>query len=155
MPALSFVAWVAVIITQATAPAEAASGWGGDVNWRRAFDRVYSKSCVITDYGAQGDDSTDNTKFIQSAIDDCVGQAGTSLVVPKGIFRTYSLTVEKATNFTILLDDEAVLRGGTLEGWPHPHGAVTDFITISNSHQVDIAGGLIDGGGTDILRIII
>eukprot|EP01084_Bolivina_argentea_P263203 445381_1 len=31
----------------------------------------YIKTCNITDYGAKGDNKTINTKFIQSAIDDC------------------------------------------------------------------------------------
>ncbi len=31
----------------------------------------FVKTCNIIDYGAKDDHQTDNTKFIQSAIDDC------------------------------------------------------------------------------------
>lgn len=54
----------------------------------------------ITDYGAVGDDSTDNTAAIQAALDDIKGNDGGCLFIPEGIFRTGPLTYDISTTAT-------------------------------------------------------
>ena len=54
-----------------------------------------AKDYNITNYGAKGDSSTNNTKSIQQAIDDCSAKGGGTVVVPKGIFISGAIFLKK------------------------------------------------------------
>lgn len=78
--------------------------------------RPKGRNFLITDFGAVGDGSTDNTKAIQAAIDTCT-PAGT-VVVPAGTFVTGALFLKK-NNLTLFLSEGAVLKGThDLSGYP-------------------------------------
>ncbi len=68
------------------------------------------KRCVITDYGADGDGQTLNTKAIQIAIDRCAATGGGGVVVvPKGTFLTGALFLKQGVNLSV--EKDAALLG--------------------------------------------
>lgn len=69
--------------------------------------------CVITDHGAVADNTTSNTKAIQTAIDAChvAHPDGGRVVVPKGNFRTGSLALR--SNIELHLEKGAGLYGSS------------------------------------------
>ena len=76
----------------------------------------------ITDYGAKGDGSTLNTKFIQSAIDDCSKAGGGTVNFPAG--RYVSGTLFLKSHVTLNLEAGAILEGSkNLSDYP---------VTVSN-----------------------
>jgi hypothetical protein len=85
-------------------------------------------------YGAVGDDSTDNTAFIQAAIDSLT--SGGTLYFPTGTYRTGALTVDYA-NIKFEMADGAVLKFPTL-------GAGVTAITV-NANNFGITGGKLQG----------
>jgi hypothetical protein len=88
----------------------------------------------VTDYGAKGDDSTDNTAFIQAAIDALT--TGGTLYFPTGTYRSGALTVGNA-NITFEMADNAVLKFPTL-------GSGVTAITV-NANNFGITGGKLQG----------
>jgi hypothetical protein len=88
----------------------------------------------VTDYGAKGDDSTDNTAFIQAAIDALT--SGGTLYFPTGTYRSGALTVGNA-NITFEMADNAVLKFPTL-------GSGVTAITV-NANNFGITGGKLQG----------
>lgn len=66
---------------------------------------------VITDYGAVPDSSALQTQKIQSALDKC-RQAGGTVIIPKGEFRTGALRMWSDT--TLILEDGAKLTGSDI-----------------------------------------
>ena len=85
-------------------------------------------------YGAVGDDLTDNTAFIQAAIDSLT--SGGTLYFPTGTYRTGALTVDYA-NIKFEMADGAVLKFPTL-------GAGVTAITV-NANNFGITGGKLQG----------
>jgi alpha-L-rhamnosidase len=69
------------------------------------------KSVKITDVGAVADNSTVNTKAIQSAIDKMAAQGGGTVVVPKGVFVSGALFFKPKVN--LRLEKDAVLKAST------------------------------------------
>jgi len=63
----------------------------------------------ILDYGAKGDGSTLNTKFIQTAIDECAKAGGGTVYFPAG--RYVSGTLILKSHITLNLEAGAVLEG--------------------------------------------
>jgi len=96
-------------------------------------------TAVVTDFGAVGDDSTDNTTAIQTAIDSLTN--GGTLYFPTGIYRTGSLTIGSA-NIKFLMTDGTVLKFPTL-------GASTKAITV-NANNFSIEGGKLQGPAASV-----
>jgi polygalacturonase len=63
----------------------------------------------IKDFGAIADNSTINTKFIQTAIDSCAASGGGTVYVPSGVFLTG--TIELKSNINLQLESGAELKG--------------------------------------------
>jgi len=57
---------------------------------------------LVTDYGAKGDGKTNNTKFIQKAIDACAAKGGGRVIVPAGEFLTYMVAVKSNVDLHLL-----------------------------------------------------
>ena len=107
---------------------------------------------VITSYGAVGDNATDNTTAIQSAINAATlggttnGLAGGTVEIPPGIYLSGSLTMANSVNLQI--DAGAILRMLPLGLYPGGTTAGTTFISGSGLHDIAISGpGAIDGQG--------
>eukprot|EP01084_Bolivina_argentea_P281546 481739_1 len=79
----------------------------------------YGKTCNVTDYGAKGDNKTYNTKFIQSAINDCTAYSNKtnsmSLVVLPSLSQQPTIYLSGAifldSNIAFYIEQNAVLLG--------------------------------------------
>ncbi|WP_421944699.1 glycoside hydrolase family 28 protein [Pedobacter sp.] len=64
--------------------------------------QTMAKDFLVTDYGAKGDGKTNNTKFIQRAIDECAGKGGGKVIIPAGKFLSYMVSLK--TNVNLYLE---------------------------------------------------
>src|SRR5438067_1134778 len=109
----------------------------------------------ISEHGAVGDGKTLNTKAIQSAIDQCAGSGGGTLVVPKGEFLSGALFLKPGVNVELL--EGAVLKGSTnIEDYPKANTRIEGHFepwraALLNADKADhlrITGpGTLDGSG--------
>ena len=76
----------------------------------------------VRDYGAKGDGVTDDTAAMQRTIAECAKAGGGRVVVPKGVYMSYTLSLLSNVEFHI--EDGAVVRGGTV-GEKYPDFAPT------------------------------
>jgi polygalacturonase len=111
----------------------------------------------IQKYGAIGDSSVLNTKFIQSAIDDCAKAGGGTVYFPAGKYISGTLFLK--SNITLFLEAGAVLIGsGTLNDYPVTVSGIRSFtdnytdkslIYGEGLEHIGIIGdGIMDGNGT-------
>jgi exo-poly-alpha-galacturonosidase len=116
--------------------------------------------CLITESGAVGDNTTVNTKAIQTAIDTCAARkGGGTVVVPKGTFRSGSIFLKQGVN--LLIEKDGVLKGTTnpddypqiksrWEGTEEEYTA--SFVNAEGVTGLEISGeGTIDGAGDEWL----
>ncbi len=108
---------------------------------------IPDKTFNVKDYGAVGDNQTDNTNAIQNAINAAANVGGGKIVIPTGIYLCGPF--QFANNLNLHIEADAILKmlpidkypGGTVEG--------TAFITGSKLHDIAISGkGMIDGQGS-------
>jgi parallel beta-helix repeat protein len=57
----------------------------------------------VTDYGAKGDGITDNTRAIQSSVDDVEAHGGGTIILPEGVYLT--------TDTIMIHNDDIILEG--------------------------------------------
>ena len=110
----------------------------------------------IKDYGAKGDGTTLNTKFIQSAIDACAKAGGGTVSFPSGRF--ISGTIFLKSNVTLCLEPGAILEGSKkIEDYPLTISKIRNYtdnytnkslIYGEELENIAITGlGTIDGNG--------
>ncbi len=119
---------------------------------------MYNKKSIINvcDYGAQGDDRTNNTKCFADAVNAAYEQGGGTVYVPAGDYITG--TVELKSNITLYLDAGAVIKGSenpedypmitkeTLKGYNRE--GHSGLIKALNAKNIAVTGrGTIDGRG--------
>lgn len=110
----------------------------------------------ITSYGALADSTTNNSKFIQKAIDDCSGKGGGTVFIPSGRFLTGSITLK--SNVNLYLDAGAVLLGSPAVSDYTSIGMATEqrdngLIVGVDARNVTISGrGTIDGNGKSYIK---
>jgi mannan endo-1,4-beta-mannosidase len=116
----------------------------------------------ICDFGARGDSSTINTKFIQRAIDEC--PAGGTVVVPPGVYITGALFIMRDSINLELMEGATLkainnlahfpLMDSRYEGWPvKAFSSVLNLGCLENDgrrfHNIRIyGGGTIDNQGS-------
>jgi polygalacturonase len=109
----------------------------------------------IKEFGAIADGQTDNTRFIQKAIDSCA-RTGGKVVIPYGVFVTATLYLK--SNVTLQLESGATLLGHTdIHQYPYLDAGIAFYgdqwakqslIFCKNAENVAIEGlGTIDGQG--------
>ncbi|MCX6239138.1 MAG: glycosyl hydrolase family 28 protein [Bacteroidia bacterium] len=105
------------------------------------------KTFNIKDYGAVGDNTMDNTKAIQDAINAAGISGGGKVIVPSGVYLCGPLQFRD--NLNLHIDSAAILRMLPLEKYPGGTSEGIDFISGSKLHDIAITGkGMIDGQGS-------
>ena len=108
---------------------------------------ISDKTFNIKDYGAVGDNKTDNTKAINEAIKAAANAGGGKVVVPSGIYLCGPIQFINNLNFQI--DSTAILMMLPIDKYPGGITQGTAFISGSNLHDIAITGkGMIDGQGS-------
>jgi polygalacturonase len=110
--------------------------------------RVYD----IRRYGARGDGKSDNTLFIQKAIDDATARGGGTVLVPAGKFLSGALTLKSNVNLHLAAD--AVLLGSTKRTDYGLHNALPLLMADGQDHISITGRGTIDGQGEALLKDI-
>jgi polygalacturonase len=111
-----------------------------------ALPSIPAAHLVITDFGAAGDDKTDNTKAVQAAIDAAVKAGGGVVEVPAGSFLCGPIRL--ADRIGLQLDQGATLKMLPLERYPGGTSNPANFISGASLHDIAICGsGTIDGQG--------
>ncbi len=116
---------------------------------------LHSQEYNIKDFGATGNGITDNTSFIQKAIDTC-SLTGGKVVIPSGIFVTGTLYLK--SNVTLHVSGGGTLLGSKdLSKYPYLDAGIVFYgsewakqalIFCKNAKNVTIEGdGTIDGQG--------
>jgi polygalacturonase len=127
--------------------------------WCMATAVSYAQQYDITHSGAAGDGVTDNTAFIQKAIDSCAVTGGT-VYFPAGTF--LSGTIVLKSNVTLYLSSKAVLLGQpATKHYPYQQSGIPFYgedwarqalIFCKNQENVKIEGeGVIDGQGASFV----
>ena len=110
------------------------------------------KTYDIRRFGAKGDGSTDNTPFIQKAIDKASAQGGGTVLVPEGRFLTGVLVIRSGVD--LHLDAGAFLLGSTHRPDYGP-GRARPLLEAKEQSHISITGqGTIDGQGDALLKDI-
>ena len=108
---------------------------------------IPDKTFNIQQYGAVGDNATDNTKAIQDAIDAAVNAGGGKVVIPAGVYLCGPLRF--ASNLNLHIDSAAILRMLPMGKYPGGMKEGIAFISGSKLHDIAISGkGTIDGQGS-------
>jgi len=134
----------------------------GSKNSIRFKTKEKSKIFNIIDFGAKGDQITNNTKAIQAAINACT--VGGTVYIPKGIFLSGALYLK--SDITLYIEEGGVLKGSTVvddylpmvlnrfEGWElKTYASLINAGNLNrngtyNVHNLRITGkGTITGGG--------
>jgi polygalacturonase len=108
---------------------------------------IPDKTFNIKDYGAVGNNKTDNTIAINEAIKAAANAGGGKVVVPSGIY--LSGPIQFTNNLNLQIDSAAILMMLPIDKYP---GGIVEgraFISGSNLHDIAITGkGTIDGQGS-------
>jgi len=108
---------------------------------------IPDKTFNIKNYGAVGDNETDNTKAIQDAINATANAGGGKVVIPSGEYLCGPF--QFTNNLNLQIDSAAILRMLPIEKYP---GGTTEgiaFISGTKLHDIAISGkGMIDGQGS-------
>ena len=113
---------------------------------------LYSMTCNVRDYGAVGDNKTDDTASIQKAIDACTSSndSSSTLLFPSNYnFLSFPLAISHAANLTITIDSNSILQAQpNITAWPirSNEPEYINFFTIGDSANITLTGsGLING----------
>ena len=112
-----------------------------------SVDKITQTICKVTDYGAKGDNITEDTLAIQQTIDNC----GTIIFPAPGTYLTRSINITGSSKWF------NIEQGATIIAWPDTNtynisSAVNSLITtlpwINNYTNISFyGGGKIDGQG--------
>jgi polygalacturonase len=107
---------------------------------------IPANTVSITDHGARGDGTTDNTKAIQTAI-NAVAKTGGMVTIPEGVYLCGPITL--ASRVGLHLAKGATLRLPPLsDSFPSANGRYLNFISARDCTDIKISGeGTIDGQG--------
>jgi polygalacturonase len=99
-----------------------------------------AKDYIITDYGAKGDGQTNNTKFIQKAIDACAAKGGGRVIIPAGEFLSYLIAVKSNVDLHLLAGAKlSAVANGT---------KYVSLVSLENVENASVTGnGIIFGNG--------
>lgn len=108
---------------------------------------IPDKTFNIKNYGAVGDNETDNTKAIQDAINATANAGGGKVVIPSGEYLCGPF--QFTNNLNLQIDSAAFLRMLPIDKYPGGTAEGQNFITGIKLHDIAISGkGTIDGQGS-------
>lgn len=108
---------------------------------------IPDKSFNVRDYGAVGDNMTDNTKAIQEAINAAGTAGGGKVILPAGIYLCGP--IQFTNNLNLQIDSAAILKMLPIDRYPGGTAQGLNFISGSKLHDIAISGkGMIDGQGS-------
>ena len=108
---------------------------------------IPNKIFSIKEFGATGDNLTDNTLSIQSAINAAITGGGGKVIVPAGVYLCGPL--QFASNLDLQIDSDAILKFLPIDKYPGGTTLGINFISGTKLHDVAISGkGTIDGQGS-------
>src|SRR5438270_6861690 len=111
-----------------------------------ALPSIPHKLFSIKDFGAIGDDRTDNTVAIQTAINAALAAGGGTVIVPAGVYLSGPLQV--GSHLQLQIDSAAILQFLPIDRYPGGTAQGLDFISGSKLHDIALTGkGTIDGQG--------
>src|SRR5260221_1595454 len=117
--------------------------------YRLTIGQAYKQKYDIRSYGAVGDGRSDNTRFIQKAIDEATASGGATVLIPAGKFLTGVLNLK--SNVTLHLAAGAVLLGST-NRMDYGPGPALPLLNAEGQKHIAITGsGTIDGQGEALL----
>lgn len=122
---------------------------------------AHGKICRVTDYGALGDNTTEDTAALQSALDACT--PGTTIFPAPGKYLSRSLNLTGKSDIELVIEGGATLvLWGDIDTW-NTTGVFLDFLTNTAFHPAALlrssstdttttnitihGGGVIDGQG--------
>jgi len=109
-----------------------------------------SEGKLITSYGAVADGRTNNTPFIQKAIDEVSAMGGGQVVIPPGNFMTGTLFLKSGVD--LHLEPGACLLGPNKVKEYLPTGSRPALIFAKGQRNISITGqGVIDGQGQELM----
>lgn len=112
-----------------------------------ALPSIPNKTFNIKDFGAVGDNGTDNTKAIQEAINAASTVGGGTVIISSGIYLCGPF--QFANNLNLQIESDAILRMLPLDKYPGGLNEGIAFITGTKLHDIAITGkGMIDGQGS-------
>ena len=160
-PCLRIAALAFILAGLGASTLPAAVDVSGAANVNPALPTIPDRLFKLSDYGAVGDDVTDNTAAFKRAIAAVDQAGGGKLVVPPGVYRTLPFVL--CSNLDFHLEAGAVIRAPTTftaAGLPEPetlHSQAevrekvrtpTPLITATDVHDLALTGtGTIDGSG--------
>jgi len=96
----------------------------------------------VVSFGARGDATTDDTKAIQTAVNECVAHGGGQVLLPGGrTFLSGAITLGSGMDFHLA-------RGAVLKGSAHwqDYGQAGALLFAKNAEDISISGdGVLDG----------
>jgi len=108
---------------------------------------IPDKTFNIKNYGAVGDNVTDNTKAIQEAINAAGIAGGGKVIIPAGEYLCGPF--QFTNNLNLQIDSAAILRMLPIDKYPGGTTEGLNFISGSKLHDIAISGkGMIDGQGS-------
>jgi len=126
--------------------------FAGSINAQSAYiaptlPTIPDKTFNIKDYGAVGDNVTDNTKAIQSAINAAGNAGGGKVIIPSGEYLCGPF--QFTSNLNLQIDSAAILRMLPIDKYPGGTAEGQNFISGTKLHDIAISGkGTIDGQGS-------
>ena len=110
------------------------------------------KTYNIIDYGARGDGQTNNTLFIQQAIDKAHENGGGTVLVPEGKFLTGVIEIKSGVIINLAANATLLATAKRIDYGPENASAL---IVANNQHNIGITGkGTIDGQADELLKDI-
>lgn len=99
-----------------------------------AAQAVAAATVDVRSHGAQGDGVTDDTAALQRAIDACAAQGGGRVVVPGGVYKTYTLSLK--SDVDLHLERGATLKGGEGFFCANPALVAKGFVAADGTRAV-------------------
>lgn len=110
-------------------PGVTPANWGAQLN-----DYILAHGRLVTQYGATGDGSTDDTDAVQDGLDALSSAGGGTLIFPKGTYMVNSLTPKSHVNM-VGTSWASIIKQNADAGWPirgNAADALVENVIIAN-----------------------